>query len=320
MRIVQFPAQGPAQVLSALPETPKEGLLWVDCERTSSVTWATTIEPWLQVEIDAQHVDDSLNAAHPSFFDGTSAYDMLIFQGLGPSDQPMPLETRSAAFFLFDRVLVTVRAEDALSFNRLQKRIDDNSYRSPKTVFDLAHHILDMMVDRFLAIHGPMNAHFEGLQDALLDPDNGMNDWRALLDCRRQARRLESLCEGQLDALDSFKRGTRKPLSNAQNVKLRDLIEHVGRVLAHAGTQERDIEAAVQLHFAAASQRTNRVVQTLTVISAVFFPLTLVTGIYGMNFEHMPELAWRYGYAGVLLLLLCLGVSLLFWFKRRRFL
>ena len=76
-------------------------------------------------------------------------------------------------------------------------------------------------------------------------------------------------------------------------------------------------EAAVQLHFAVATERTNRVVQTLTVISAIFFPLTLITGLYGMNFQHMPELAWRYGYFIVLGVLLAIGAGLLLLFKRR---
>ena len=87
-----------------------------------------------------------------------------------------------------------------------------------------------------------------------------------------------------------------------------------------ADAVQRDTEIAVQLHFSSVAHRTNKIVQGLTVLSAIFFPLTLITGIYGMNFEHMPELHWRYGYFMVLGLLAIVAGGLLLYFKRRRIL
>jgi magnesium transporter len=318
MQILQFLPSQPPQRLSRLPERRGEGVLWIDLHRDTAAEWASTLEPWLAVEIDPRHVADSLNAAHPSFFDGTPNYDMLVFAGLGPCENLLPLETRSATFFLFDRVLLTVRAGDAPSFNRMEARIAAPRYRSPKSPLELAHQILDAMVDRFLGIREPLDRHLNGMQDELLD-DNGLNDWRALLDGRREVRRLEALCHEQLEALDAFKRGTRQKWSPTQSVWMRDLAEHIERVRSHASNLERDLEAAVQLHFSVTTERTSRVVRTLTVLSAVFFPLTLITGIYGMNFEHMPELGWRHGYFIVLGVLAGVGICLLLLFKRRGF-
>lgn len=317
MQILHFHNGRPPQTLDALPAGNESGLVWVDCLRPDAAGWAGAIESWLKVEIEPQHIEDSLNPQHPPFFDGTPAYDMLIFPGLGRGGAPFPIEIRTAAFFLFDRALVSVRAPDNISFDAVRTRLLNGRAQPARSPLELAHLILDAMVDRFLDIREPLNAHFNGLQDELLDPDNGMNDWRALLQCRREVRKLEALCEGQLEAIDAFRRSARKVWSNPLSVRFRDLSGHIGRVLSHASNQERDIEAAVQLHFAATSERTNRIVQTLTVISAVFFPLTLVTGIYGMNFEHMPELAWRYGYFAVLAVLGGLGCGLLLYFRKR---
>lgn len=319
MQILHFHNGQPPRALDALPASDDSGLVWVDYLRPDAAGWASAIGSWLKVEIDPQHIEDSLNPQHPPFFDGTPAYDMLVFPGLGlgPEDGPFPIEIRTAAFFLFDRVLVSVRAPDNVNFDAVRARLLNGRAKPPRSALELAHLILDAMVDRFLGIREPLDAHFNRLQDELLDPDNGMNDWRALLQCRREVRKLEALCEGQLEAIDAFRRSTRKVWSNPLSVRFRDLSGHIGRVLSHASNQERDIEAAVQLHFAATSERTNRIIQTLTVISAVFFPLTLITGIYGMNFHHMPELAWRYGYFGVLALLSGLGCGLLVYFRKR---
>ncbi len=320
MRIVHFPPHSHASVVPTLAEVSHEGLVWIDFLRPEAAEWGSTLEPWLLKPIDARHVTDSLNALHPSFFDGTDDYDMVVLQGLGPDDMPFPFHTLTAVFFMFDRVLVTVRAPEAPSFNRLQARIDEGRIKGLKTPLDLAHQIWDAMIDRFLGIRETLDRELNDLQDDLLEPDNGMNDWRLLLNRRREVRRLEALCLEQLDAIDAFRRGARQSPNKGQAVKLRDLSEHIERVRGHAANLERDLEAAVQLHFAVATERTNRVVKTLTVISAIFFPLTLITGIYGMNFDNMPELSLRYGYFVVLGLLISLGAGLLVLFKRRGYL
>jgi len=86
-----------------------------------------------------------------------------------------------------------------------------------------------------------------------------------------------------------------------------------------AATQERDLESAIQLHFAIAAERTNRIMRVLTVFSAVFLPLTFLVGVYGMNFDYMPELRWRYGYFFALGFMAALSLGLLLLFKRKRY-
>src|SRR5690606_2561173 len=127
-------------------------------------------------------------------------------------------------------------------------------------------------------------------------------DWYPLLEARREARRLQDLCEEQLDAIQEWRderlersepgaaaapaaAGPVLPgLSEALQVRTSDLVSHIDRVLNHAQRMEASLETAVQLHFSATAHRTNEVVRTLTTITAIFLPLTLITGIFGMNF------------------------------------
>ncbi|MDD3761717.1 MAG: magnesium transporter CorA family protein [Nevskiales bacterium] len=296
---------------------PEDGFLWLDLERDDAAGWPERVSAIVSAPIDPQHLEDSLNPAHPSFFDGTSDYDMVVFQGLGPDDRPLPIEPRSAAFFVFDRLLVTVRAVDSVSIGRVRQRLLDGRLKSPGSAFRLAQLMLDAMVDRYLAIREPIDAALSEMQDGLLDPGSAMDDWRCLLDARRQVRRLQSVAETQFDALEAWHRDSRFEWEQSDEVRYRDLTGHVDRVLNHATSLERDLESAVQLHFAAVAHRTNRVMQALTVLSAVFFPLTLIVGIYGMNFDNMPELHWRYGYFIVLGVLAGIGATLLLLFRRR---
>lgn len=305
--------------LDADEALPDDGYFWCDVTRDHAQGWEQQLKTRFGLDVDSQHVDDSLNAQHPSFFDGTRDYDMLVFQGLGPRDVPCPLETRTSAFFLFPRVLITVRARDSVSINRVRERILDKRVKPPASPLLLTHLFLDTMIDRFLDIREPMAQWLTKLQDDLLDPATTRSDWRPLLDGRKQVRQLEALSESQREALDAWRRNGEFEWDEAMQVRMHDLDEHVLRIVNYAAGQERDLEAAVQLHFASVAHRTNKIMQVLTVLSAIFFPLTLITGIYGMNFEYMPELQWHYGYFFAIGLLIFIGGSLFWYFRRRHF-
>lgn len=296
---------------------PEEGFVWVDFVREQAPDWACWVEPLVGAPIELQHLDDSLNPTHPSFFDGTAEYDMLVLEGIAPQEQIFPIEARVAVLFMFDRMLVTVRAADNVSVDQVRDKMLDGRLKPPPSPLRLAHLMIDTMVDRYLKIRAPMDQHLTELQDALLST-NPTQDWRELLVGRRETRRLEAISERQLEALDTWHRNSRFDWDQADEVRYRDVVDHVGRVLAHASDLERDLEAAVQLHFAAVAHRTNRVMQALTVLSAIFFPLTFLVGVYGMNFDNMPELHWRYGYFAVLGLLAVIAGALGLYFKRKR--
>ena len=320
MQIIEFADGQFPRVLERLEDHVDGRMLWLDFVRGERSDWHELAQQLSGATLLQQHMVDGNNAAHPSHYDGTSEYDLVVFQGLGPDPRHDQIETRTAAFFLFDRLLVTVRAPDNVSFETATRRIIDRSVaRIPNTPIGMAHFILDVMIDRYLGIREPLGRAFEELQESLLDPDNPFNDWKALLNTRKQARKLESLSAGQLEALDAWRRQTRFELTESQLVRLNDLSEHVVRVQTHAAAQQADVESAVQLHFSAVAHATNQTVTTLTILSAVFLPLGLIAGIFGMNFDNMPELHHPYAYYVTLAGMVTLAGGLLFFFRRKGF-
>jgi Mg2+ and Co2+ transporter CorA len=196
--------------------------------------------------------------------------------------------------------------------------------RLPQNPSDLMLRLLNNMVDRYLDLRVPLTAQLDRWQRELLDPRKPFDNWGALLDARNEIRKLENLCEEQIDALQELRDSTLDALQQPQAhdanlVRINDVAEHITRVLNHARRMEASIETAVQLHFSAMSHRTNRVVQTLTVITAVFAPLTLITGIFGMNFKQMPLLEEEWGFLAVSIAMGVIAVVLLTYFGARRF-
>ena len=309
----------PPIVHNRLDHMPEEGYIWLDFLRSEAQGWENWPKRLLGVEVDHTQVADALTPGHSSYFDATEDYDMVIFEGLGPRDDPFPLETRSASFFVFERLLITVRAEDNLSFQMVKQKLKGMKAKSPPSALCMAHLVLDTMVDRFLRVREILSVRLTELQDELLNPDNKMEDWHALLEGRRLVRRLEALSEDQIEALDAWRRGTALDWGSTAEVRMRDLREHVTRVRDHASGMERDLEAAVQLYFATVSARTNEIMKVFTVLTVIFMPLTLLTGIWGMNFKHMPELDWEYGYYWALCLIFIIGFGMFWWFRRSKF-
>ena len=299
------------QRLDHVEALPEEGFIWLDFTRSDARDWPQWAERLTGEKVHEAHVSDSFNGDHPSYYDGTEAYDMLIFRGLTPEDcESADLVTISW--------LVTVHAAENVSFQRVKEKFCETRLRFPSTPVGLVHAILDIMVDRYLMIVDELEDRLEQLQDALLDPKDPFDDWQELLDYRKQAHQFELLCQHNLSTIGTWRRRMRIELTQNQRVRLDDLVEHLTRVQVHGDSLQKDVEVAVQLHFAAMSHRTNEVVRTLTAVSIVFFPMTLITGIYGMNFEYMPELKWRYGYFIVLGALASLGIGLVLWLRRRK--
>jgi magnesium transporter len=177
--------------------------------------------------------------------------------------------------------------------------------------------------DRYLELRQPLTERLDRWQRELLDQRRAFWDWTALLDARIEIRKLENLCEEQHDALqelrDSYLEATPEAQqSDAFLIRVADVLEHVARVLSHARRLENGIETAVQLHFSANAHRTNQIVRTLTVITAIFAPLTLIASIFGMNFEHMPLVRTREGFWEVLIAMAALALVLLVYFSVKR--
>lgn len=353
-----------ATVITEPGTLPVNGFVWLDCLHEEVTTdpevLRSTIERLTNVRVLDLHLQDAINLQHPSYFDNTQYYDMLVFRKLafgetaplvplvpvkkqgGKANERRALQeiiTRPITFFVVGTLLVTVRNGPSKTIDQVQHRLLDvgqthrnaahiaDKLRLPASPEDLVLRLLNGMVDRYLELRQPLTHQLDRWQRELLDPSKPFNNWLALLEARIEIRKLDNLCEEQYDALQEMRDSYLDSTPHAQQsdihlARLNDVMEHVGRVLHHARRLEASVESAVQLHFSAMSHRTNQVVKILTVITAIFAPLTLITGIFGMNFDVIPglhhPLAFWITIAGMLgIALLLLGVLRMRFFAGR---
>jgi magnesium transporter len=303
------------------------------------------------------HVADLLNNQLPSHYDYTSWYDLMVFRrlaaGVGSAqlfvdDQRgtmasarralQAIDTSPVGFAVFDRVLITVHPTDCAVREHFATRLAGQasgadtrgSARLPSSPADLMLRMLNHMVDSYLDLRRLLTRQLGYLQQQLLDPKSRFNDWPMLLESRNALHLLEDTCEDQrsavqewIDALDEWPdepEPTARRERELLRVRSRDVLEHVERVLGHVSRLEQSAEAAVQMHFSALGHRTNDIMRTLTVLTAIFLPLNLITGFFGMNFDALPLIHSPRGFWVAFLLMVLVGAGLVAFFWRKRYL
>jgi len=202
--------------------------------------------------------------------------------------------------------------------------------RLPPNPADLMLRIVNHMVDSYLDLRRLLTRQFGYLQQELLSQRNPFTHWQALLDARNTLHMLEDTCEDQrsaiqewLDALDEWPVPTEAHAAREREllrVRSRDVQEHIERVLGHVRRLESSAEGAVQMHFSAQGSRTNHIMRTLTVLTAVFLPLNLITGIFGMNFDALPLIHAKVGFWIAAGLMTAVVIGLLWFFRRKQYL
>jgi Mg2+ and Co2+ transporter CorA len=260
------------------------------------------------------------------------------------------IDTSPVGFAVFDRVLLTVHPTDCQvreyfatrlaqmvkgADGRVEPQVDRPSERRggplrlPASPADLMLRMVNHMVDSYLELRRLMTRQLGYLQQALLGSSR-FNNWQLLLESRNALHLLEDTCEDQRSAIQEWIDALAEWPAEADpaqqrerellRLRSRDVLEHIERVLGHVRRLESSAETAVQMHFSAQGNRTNDIMRTLTVLTAIFLPLNLVTGFFGMNFEGLPLIHSAKGFWVVFTLMLIVGISMSAFFWRKRYL
>ena len=337
-------------------ETAISEFIWVDCVREDIVSdselWQKKIYEISGVMLNEYHVKDILNIDHPCAFDTLEDYDLLIFrklvtpddkieeekQSLDPYERISGLATTAISFILTPQLLVTVREKGNFVIESYLSRLDSivlkpvDEQNKPRKLsispLDLALRLLNGMIDGYLDLRVPLTRRVEFWQRELLQGHRRFTKWHQLLQENMAFQQVENLCEEQIEALqelrdeivDNYPHLKGKKKTEKQDimlVRMDDLSSHIERIQKHTTRLRSAIQAAIDLHFSAIANQTNENMRILAIITAVFAPLTLLTGVYGMNFEFIPGLKSPTGFWIMLCVMLFTTIVLIYYFYRR---
>jgi Mg2+ and Co2+ transporter CorA len=254
------------------------------------------------------------------------------------------IDTSPVGFAVFDQLLLTVHPTDCAVRDAYATRLltaappdmregratQASGVRHPSSTADLMLRLVNLMVDGYLDLRRELTRQLDHWQTQLLKPRARHVNWNSLLDARLSLHQLDEICEDQrsalqdwIDALETWappESPTGLRDLELLKVRSRDVLEHIERVAHHVRRLEQSTEAAVQMHFSLQSNRTNDIMRTLTALTAVFLPLNLIAGIFGMNFEFLPLIHKQDGFWWALSAMMAIAVGLVALFWRKRYL
>ncbi len=271
---------------------------------------------------DLHHLllEDILNTEHRPKAEEFDDYLFVTLKMLGISPKDESIITEQVSFILGPNWLISFQEQAGDIFENLRVNIRESkgNIRS-KTVDYLFYRLIDTVVDNYYFVIEHISETIEGLESRVLkNPDNNIleeiqNLKKELIQLKRNVMPLrEVVAELMSETNHLFKKSTFR--------YLKDVHEHIIQVNESIDSQQNMLSGITDLYLSGASHKMNQIMQVLTIISTIFIPLTFLAGIYGMNFEHMPELKWKYSYLMLWIVMILIFIRLLYYFRSKKWL
>ncbi len=297
----------------------KETVVWVDFEISNSTELASAEDILLNV-FGFHHltVEDCRENRNQPKVEKFPDYLFFIVHGMKNETNPSILLTRELDGYLGDNFVVTVRKEAFRSVENVKQRLRENPHFVKRGAAYLLHQILDQLVDMYLPLVDDFDAAIHDLEDRVFQMSKPSSlILEEIMDLRRSVARLKRISARQLEVFYRISYGEFPQIPENILPFYRDVHDHLLRIADLTESYRDLVSGLFEIHFSVTATKTNEVMKVMTIISTIMLPLSVIAGIYGMNFANMPELDTRYGYFITLAFMLLIAIGLLFYFWRR---
>lgn len=239
----------------------------------------------------------------------------LVIRTVRYIDASSDIETGEVMVFLGRNFLVTVRKGSFPILRELRHRLENDAAALDNGPTGVLHALLDHIVDHYLAVEAELEEDLEAIEEAVFK-GHGDDHASAIYLLKREVMEFRRAVLPLIEPCRKLATGT-VPFTEAGCTPwFRDVFDHLMRVADQLEGYERLLSDAMGVHLAQVSVQQNTDMRKISAWAAIAVFPTLIAGIYGMNFEHMPELSWTYGYAYALVLIAGVMSSLFYWFKK----
>jgi len=298
----------------------EDNVVWVDLQGETPEQIEVAKDVMLNVfGFNELTVEECLETRRQPKIQGFEKYLYFVVHGIKPGEtNPANFVTKELDGFLGANYVVTFHIQRFLSIKAVKKLIRNGPFIFKRGAAYLLHHILDELIDLYMPMVDDYDKAINDLEDRVFDMRNtSSNILGEVMDLRRSVARLKRISSRQLDVLYRMSHGEFPQIPENVLPFFRNVHDHLQRISDLAEGYRDLVSGLFDIHFAVVGNRTNDVMKTLAVLSSIILPLSLIAGIYGMNFEHMPELKTQFGYLMTLGLMVFITLLLLVYFWRR---
>ena len=275
----------------------QKGLLWVDFSEITEDEGQ-----FLEQDLGFHHlaVEDCVSTEiHSPKIDNFDDYLFVVVHGINHAIESDSVETAELALFIGKNYLISNHNYPLYSISAVQQKINENDRLMRRSVDFLAHALVDTLIDNVIPTVDRMTDFAEEIEEEVIHrPQQSVLD--AIMKLKRAGLKVHRVMAPQRDVLNRLSRGEFAIIKKDSQIFFRDIYDHVVRIEDLVQSLLDRSDNALATYLSSVANRQNETMRVLSIVATIFMPLTLLVGIYGMNFHYMPELTWHWGYFMVL--------------------
>ncbi len=319
IRVYQYSAESLAEhaigkVDELVPFAASDLTTWVDVRGLGDEAVLRRLAEIFQ--IDPLALEDAVNLPQRAKSEAREHHQVIIAR-LPQVGEDGSIDTPQVCLLLGKHHLITFQERPLGAFDPVRERL--RSGIGPIRSFGadyLAYALIDTVIDRYYPPAESLSNELEDLEDEIAERESPEALAR-LHDIRRQLVVLRRIGWPQREAITSLIRDQTPFVTDEVRSYLRDTQDHIAQIVELIDSCREMTVSLMDIHLSAVSQRTNEVMKVLTIVASIFIPLTFIAGVYGMNFEYMPELHRRGAYPMVIATMVAVAVGMVAWFWHR---
>ena len=299
-------------MINKIADSTENGFEWFDLVAPTEEEFAQVANRY---NLHPALVNDCLQPDHLPKFERMQNYSFIIFRiylEKNQTDAAVLMEqTSTIAIFFCEKFILTIHQKTQSLFEKVIESMEEKMSSSSRELLNI---LIASCLNTYELPLRKLSTDVDYYEEMVFLRQKNEPLLKGIYYLKRKIDLLEQmllLSHDIIDKLDSKDEG---------NVETRDTRDQFIRLQSMLISKSENLRQLLDIYFSASSQRVNETIRVLTIFSVFFMPMTFIVGLYGMNFEFMPELKWKMGYPGVLLLIGVINALIYFWFKRKKWL
>lgn len=298
-------------------EKDRQGITWINVDGLQDVKLFENIG-----ELFGVHplvLEDILNTDQRPKMQDYGDYIYIVLKNFHGRDNGNLL-SEQVSIILGMNFILSFREKESGLFEPIREKIRNNKGRIRKEGADyLAHAIIDNIVDNYFVVLENLEEKIEYLEEDLVKRTTP-STLQAIHILKRELILLRKSLWPLREAVNALERSDSSLINKSTGIYFKDIYDHIIAIIDTVETFRDMLSGMLDIYLSTISNRLNEVMKVLTIIATIFMPLTFLAGVYGMNFKYMPELEFRWGYFGVLGIMLVVALLMLMYFKKKKWL
>ena len=301
-----------------LPYKTSDTITWVIVDGLKDVSIIDAIGQ--HFDIHALVLEDILNTHQRPKFEEFDDYLYIVLKAISLGNEEFNVEYEQISLLILNNFVFTFKEKPDELFNPILTRLNNEKSQIRNLGADyLAYVIMDAVVDEYFALQDTFDELIESVEDDLLT-NPSTKTLSKIQKFKRELIFLRRTVSPLRELLAAIQRSESPLLDEKTRRYFGDVYDHAIRIIEAMESYRDLIAGMLDIYLSSVSNKMNETMKVLTVFASIFIPLTFIAGVYGMNFEYMPELKWRWSYPALWIVFVGVSVFLLRFFKKKNWL